>query len=66
MSDAPDFDPLWVKELLSDAETCARLTLWEEQFLDDVRGHFLTYGDRLILSAKQLEVLRRIEGKVYV
>ena len=54
-----------LKELLSDAEACARLTDWEEDFLDSMREKVLTYGLRLNLSDKQEDVLSRIETKGY-
>ena len=54
-----------LKELLSDAEMCARLTDWEETFLDDMRTRVLTCGLRLSLSDAQEGVLSRIEAKVY-
>lgn len=58
-----DFKAL--QELLSDAEKCARLSNWEESFLDDFRERIADYGDRVRISDKQREVLNRIEGKVY-
>lgn len=54
-----------VKELMADAETCARLSQWEEEFCDSMRTKLLTYGENITLSDKQIEVLRRIEEKVY-
>ena len=54
-----------LKELLSDAEACARLTQWENDFCDSMREKVLTYGLRLNLSDKQEDVLSRIENKVY-
>ena len=54
-----------LNELLSDAEACARLTQWEEDFLDSMREKVLAYGLHLNLSDKQEEVLSRIETKVY-
>lgn len=61
--DADDFKAL--KELLSDAEACGRLSQWEENFLDDMRERVLTYGDRVFLSERQREALTCIEQKVY-
>ncbi len=54
-----------LKELLHDAESCARLSQWEEEFLDDLRSRALLYKENIRLSDKQWEVIRRIEGKVY-
>jgi hypothetical protein len=59
------FDRNNLEELLADAETCARLSNWERQFLDDIRDRFAEYGTRIKLSEKQLDVLERIENKVY-
>jgi hypothetical protein len=55
-----------LKEMLSDAEACARLTDWEKEFLDGMREKVLTYGLHMNLSDKQEDVLSRIEEKVYV
>jgi hypothetical protein len=54
-----------LKELLKDAEACARLSQWEEEFLDSMREKALLYGDTVRISDKQQEVLNRIEQKVY-
>ena len=54
-----------LKELLSDAESCARLTQWEEEFCDDMRTRALTQGIAMNLSDAQERVLSRIEEKVY-
>ncbi len=54
-----------VRELMKDAESCARLTQWEEEFCDTIRGNLLTRGEDLWLSDNQINVLRRIEEKVY-
>jgi len=58
-------EPARLKEILSDAESCARLTDWEETFCDDLRTRMLAYGDRMRLSDKQEAVVMRIEAKVY-
>jgi hypothetical protein len=54
-----------LRELLSDAESCARLSQWEEGFLSDLRGRVLVYGERTRISRRQRETLNRIEQKVY-
>ena len=54
-----------IKEILSDAESCARLTEWEESFCDSMRTKALSFGDRMKLSDKQDAALLRIEEKVY-
>jgi hypothetical protein len=56
--------PFDLAELLRDAESCARLSDWEEAFVNDVRGRVLL-DPAYALSDKQMVVLRRIEGKVY-
>ena len=52
-------------EILRDAESCARLTQWEEEFLADMRGRVLIHGSGTRVSDPQWAVLTRIEGKVY-
>lgn len=52
-------------ELLKDAESCARLTNWEEDFLSDLRERVLIHQENTRVSERQWEVLQRIEGKVY-
>jgi hypothetical protein len=54
-----------LSELLRDAESCARLSQWEEEFLSDLRSRALIYKDDLRISDKQWGALRRIEEKVY-
>ena len=54
-----------VREVLSDAESCTRLSGWEEEFCDSMRAKVLTYGDRMTLSDAQEAALLRIEEKVY-
>lgn len=54
-----------LKELLADAEACARLTQWEEEFLDGFRARVATYGPDTRISDAQEGVLSRIEAKVY-
>lgn len=58
-------DVIWLKEILHDAESCARLTDWEENFLDDMRVKVMGYGSRTHVSERQMEVLKRIEEKIY-
>lgn len=54
-----------LKDLLADAESCGRLSNWEQDFIADFRDRFDTFGVTISISPKQWEVLRRIEGKVY-
>jgi hypothetical protein len=54
-----------LRELLSDAESCARLSQWEEEFLSDMRDRVVLYGADTRVSDAQWKVLHRIEGKVY-
>ena len=55
----------WLRELCSDAENCARLSQWEEEFMDDMRGRVLVEGEMTRVSDKQMAVLQRIEEKMY-
>ena len=54
-----------LKELLKDAESCARLTQWEEEFLDGFRTRVASYGEGLRISDAQEMTLQKIEAKVY-
>lgn len=66
MSDAMDDKEFAeLTETLRDAESCARLSQWEEEFLDDLRGRVLTYKERTRISDRQYEILGRIRSKVY-
>lgn len=47
------------EDLLSEAESNAR-GAWEEDFTDGVRDKFDEYGDRMYLSDRQEDVLKRI------
>jgi hypothetical protein len=60
--EAKTFD---LAELLKDAEFCARLSDWEESFLNDLRGRMLLANGEMRLTDRQMVVLRRIEAKVY-
>lgn len=52
-------------ELLKDAESCARLSQWEEEFLSDLRGRILIHGANTRMSDAQWNAVRRIEEKVW-
>ena len=52
------------REILKDAETCPRLTPWEESFCDSLR-EALSKSCPRNLSDRQIQVLRSIEKKVY-
>lgn len=65
MSDLSDKQYAGLVELLKDAETCIRLTNWEEEFLSDMRDRVSVHQQSTAVSDKQWEVLQRIEGKVY-
>ena len=54
-----------IKEILSDAESSSRLNDWETEFCDSVRDRIEEYQQKVRISAKQWEVLERIEGKLY-
>jgi hypothetical protein len=60
-----DAAPFNLAELLRDCESCARLSDWEQDFTDDLRGRMLLNGGQLALSEKQMAKLRQIEAKVY-
>lgn len=60
-----DRDYAELVELLKDAESCARLTTWEENFLSDMRGRVSRYGRAVRVSANQDEIQSRIREKVY-
>jgi hypothetical protein len=53
------------KELLADAETCARLTSYEENFIASMKDKDLRWGKRLDLTPRQQDVLEDIRRKVY-
>lgn len=54
-----------LKELLKDAESCARLSDWEEEFLSSMRDRVLLNESNTRVSDAQSSVLKRIEAKVY-
>ncbi len=55
-SDITDFD-----DVLDEAESNAKGP-WEEQFVKDLRGKYREHGDRMFLSERQEEVIKRIAG----
>lgn len=55
----------WTNDILADAETSTRLTPWEIEFCDDLRGRMLTSHGCYPISDKQTAVLERIEIKLY-
>jgi hypothetical protein len=65
MTDLDDKTYAGLVELLRDAESCARLTQWEEEFLDDFRARVLLYKQKTQISDQQRTVLLKIEGKIY-
>jgi hypothetical protein len=55
-----------VREILRDAELhAARLTDWEQEFAEDMRERVRRYGDVTHISEKQMEIINRIERKIY-
>ena len=56
VDDASEFN-----DLLEDAEAGADGD-WETEFVDDLRNRYDEYGERMFLSDRQLEILRRIAG----
>jgi hypothetical protein len=65
VSELTDKEFAELTELLRDAESCARLTQWEEEFCDNMRGRVLLYKTETRVSDAQWNVLHRIEAKVY-
>jgi hypothetical protein len=55
-----------VREILHDAElNSERLTEWEQEFAEDMRERVRRYGDVTHVSAHQMEIINRIERKIY-
>lgn len=57
-------------EIFKDAAKCARLSVWENSFLADLKRGYVMLGaeqdpGQMNPSTKQWEVIRRIEQKVY-
>jgi len=65
MPELDDKELAELKEILSDSESCARLSQWEEEFLDNFRTRILTYGNDTAVSDKQWQIIHRIQEKVY-
>lgn len=49
------------EDLLSEAETQAE-SAWEMDFVDGLRDRFTEYGEKMYLTEKQEDILRRIAG----
>ena len=49
------------EDLLSEAESQAE-SAWEMDFVDGLRDRFTAYGEKMYLTEKQEEILRRIVG----
>ena len=49
------------EDLLSEAEESAG-SEWEMDFVDSIRERFTAYGEKMYLSEKQEEILRRVAG----
>ena len=60
-----DDDLARLQEICLDAESSARLNSWETEFIDSIRDRIMEYGARARISARQWEVIDRIEGKLY-
>lgn len=54
-----------IREILSDAESSPRLSDWETEFCDSIRDRITEYGARARISAKQWDVIDRIEARLY-
>lgn len=54
-----------IEEILRDAETSTQLTPWEDEFCDSLRDRVAIYGARTRISDKQMEIIDRIERKLW-
>ncbi len=54
-----------LREILKDAESCIRLSSYEEEFVASLRERMQHYGKIMRVSPKQWDVIDRIESKVY-
>lgn len=52
-------------ELVKDAVACSRLTPFETEFLETLEIKIGRFRARTFLSARQMEIVEQIEGKVY-
>ncbi len=52
-------------DLAHDSLSCSRLSGWEEGFIADLDKRFAKMGEDIHLSDKQMEMVERIEAKVY-
>lgn len=54
-----------VSSILNDAiERAWALTDWEFGFVEDLRQKIIRYGERAMISEKQMEVIERIDAKL--
>lgn len=54
-----------IEDMLRKAEIYFdKLTEWEDEFLDTIRSRIEQYGERTHLSAKQMEIVERIQHKL--
>jgi hypothetical protein len=65
VSELSDRELAELRELLKDAESCARLSQWETEFCASMQGRLLVYKTETRLSDAQRNALHRIERKVY-
>jgi len=54
-----------VSELLTDALNHRNLSEWEKGFVADFNERLHANGERMLISARQWDVLERLKGKVY-
>ncbi len=45
-------------------DDCDEITDWERSFMDDQVKRYEQYGDRTRFSDKQMEIIRRVYGKL--
>ncbi len=65
MADLEEKDMKLLQEIFTDAETTTRLSDWETNFIDDMRGRFLQYGASIRISDKQWATIKKIEERMY-
>lgn len=54
-----------IEDIIRDAEHSNLLTAWEDEFVESIRDRLFEYGTKTRISAKQWEILERIEEKLH-
>ncbi len=55
----------WLKEFLADCAKSPRLSRWERDFVFNVGRRFDWFTSWLVITPKQMGILRRIEVKIH-